>query len=799
MNYSELNLELNHNLIVIVDGNFLAHRAWNGLKIQLTAPDGTPTSMIVGVINTLLNVMRKYPAACKIVAFDAGGKNFRHELLPEYKATRKALDDSFKIQLQILQELLKFLGYNVLAENGIEADDFIASCTKLARKAGYEVLIVSSDKDLQQLLGQGVVIFNPDKYKSNTEIYDEEIFTANFKFAPSAFADYLAMVGDKVDNIPGIKNVGKVTAENLLSQFGSIEEIFAHLDELPKAIQNKLRATSLDEVLATREITRLRFDLLDKDFIAQALAFKANIPEAVKLAEKLGLSRLLRQINPDSKAQSAKIYSSVPKNFSKAAIHERNIYADFKSEISRGDYESCDVSDVWDLRTAYYMLHPDTSSKNFKELLAEIRKSPEPAKKLLEHAENLEAEILTHEKLHDVMRNIDLPLIPVLVEMERHGIRLDNEKFLTVQNELEIRVSEIEREILNASGQNININSPKQVSWLLFEKLGFEHAGKTKTGNSYSTDAAVLERLAKSDNPNRKIPAMLLEHREIAKMLTGFVIPLQKAAISDGIIHTTFEAALTGTGRLSSREPNLQNIPAFGIWAEKIKAGLIPVERENIFVAADYSQIELRILAYISQEERLLEAFAKNRDIHTETASWVFGVAPEFVTPELRRAAKMINFGLIYGMSSFGLADRLNISRSEASGIIEKYFQAVPGVKKFLNSMIYEAKKRGYSRTISGRIRPVNEIPARGNGLDRALINSPIQGTAADISRRAMIDFAKTGRGKLLLQVHDSLVCECKLEEAAEIAEIMSEIMRKSGDDLPLDVKVKTGTSLANV
>ena len=798
MNYSELELELNRNFLIF-DGNFLAHRAWNALKIQLTAPDGTPTSMIVGFMNTLLNIIRKYPATCKIVAFDAGGKNFRHELMPTYKATRKALDDSFRIQLAILHELLKFLGYNVLAKTGVEADDFIASCTKLAREAGYEVFLVASDKDLQQLLAQGVRILRPEK--SDVEVYDEETFMAKYNFAPSAFADYLAMVGDKVDNIPGIKNVGEITASKLLSQFGSIEEIFAHLDELPNAIQKKLRTTSLDEVLATREITRLRFDLLDKDFIAQALAFKANIPEAVKLAERLGLSRLLRQIAPDSQTQTPRIYSSAPQNFSKAAIHERNIYADFKSEISQSDSEAecVDTSDVWDLRTAFYMLHPDTSEKKFNELLSEIRNSPEPAKKLLEHAENLEAEILAHEKLHDVMRNIDLPLLPVLVEMERHGIRLDDEKFLAVQNELEIRVSEIDREILNASGQNININSPKQVSWLLFEKLGFEPESKTKTGNSYSTDASVLERLAKSENPNREIPAMLLEHREIAKMLTGFVIPLRKAALSDGIIHTRFEAALTGTGRLSSRNPNLQNIPAFGTWAEKIKAGLKPVERENIFVAADYSQIELRILAYMSQEERLLEAFAKNRDIHTETASWVFGVEPEFVTPELRRAAKMINFGLIYGMSSFGLAERLNISRSEASGIIDRYFRTVPGVKNFLNNMIYDAKKRGYSRTIFGRIRPVNEIPARGNGLDRALINSPIQGTAADISRRAMIDFAKVARGKLLLQVHDSLVCECELDEAAEIAEIMSEIMRKSGDNLPLDVKVKTGTSLANV
>ena len=328
--------------------------------------------------------------------------------------------------------------------------------------------------------------------------------------------------------------------------------------------------------------------------------------------------------------------------------------------------------------------------------------------------------------------------------------------------------------------------------------MGFTPQAKTKSKTSYSTDSSVLERLAKLNNG--RVPALILEYRELAKMLSSFVLPFQRSADQDGIIHTTFEPAVTGTGRLSSRDPNLQNIPAFGKWAERIKMGLVPVEEGNVFVGADYSQIELRVLAHLSGEERLLEAFRQNKDIHTQTASWVFGVEAEFVTPELRRTAKMINFGLLYGMTEFGLSDRLNISRQESKEIMAKYFSAVPGLQNFMESIIDEAKSRGYTRTLAGRIRPVDEIPAKAQALDRALINSPIQGTAADIARKAVINFARKYPGKLFLQVHDSLVCECREGEAEEISEGMREIMKASGGEIEhLEVETKSGKSLADV
>ena len=307
-----------------------------------------------------------------------------------------------------------------------------------------------------------------------------------------------------------------------------------------------------------------------------------------------------------------------------------------------------------------------------------------------------------------------------------------------------------------------------------------------------------MAELAKDENA--RAPRILLEYRELSKMLTGFVVPLMKAGGDNCIIRTTFEPAITGTGRLSSRDPNLQNIPAFGEWAAKIKEGLLPVQEGNIFVGADYSQIELRVFAYLSGEERLLEAFSKGRDIHAETASWVFGIIPDFVTPELRRTAKMINFGLLYGMTEFGLADRLGVPRAEAKDIMHKYFAALPGLKGFLEETIAGAKERGYTRTLAGRIRPVGEIPARGPALDRALINSPIQGTAADVARRAMIAVERAAPGKMFLQVHDSIVCECREDEADDVSEMLRDVMKSAGGEIDnLEVEIKRGKSLADV
>lgn len=736
-----------------------------------------------------------------IIAFDAGGKTFRHELLSTYKADRKSLDSDelrdLKTQLPILQDLLRLIGCNVIVRKGVEADDVAASFARLAQSEGHEVILLSSDKDLFQLLGSGIKMLRPVKHGiSGAEFYDVNSFVKEYGFRPESMADYLAIAGDKTDNLDGVPGIGEKGAKKLLAEYGTIENIFASLDKLPKAARSKLEAFGLEQTIWTRDnITRLKEDIFagDKEFLSQCINFKPDIKQAEELAARLGLSRVLKRLGSDIEVERPVQVSS------KFVLPDADtLTLDYKSDLKNNPDMFKSSGRIWDLKTAYYLLHPDRTAKDFPDIAHSIRTSEHPDKALCEFAGRLQAQIIEHEGLINVMNDIDLPLIPVLNKIEAHGVRINHSKFLLIQDNLESRILEIEASINQATGIRINFNSPQQVSWLLFERLGFTPEDKAGRRGFHSTDAAVLERLAKLQGS--VIPSQLLEHRELTKMLTSFVIPFQKAADLDGIIRTTFEPAMTGTGRLSSRDPNLQNIPAFGHWAEEIKSGLVPVNPENVFISADYSQIELRVLAYLSGEAKLIEAFADNRDIHTQTASWVFGVLPEFVTPELRRAAKMINFGLLYGMSSFGLAERLNISRPEAKEIMNKYFEAVPSVKSFINDIVHEAKSRGCTRTLAGRIRPVNEISARGQALDRAVINSPIQGTAADIARKAMINFMNTGRGELFLQVHDSLVCECSPSEANEISEILCSVMKESGgENLHLETAAKTGRTLANV
>ena len=789
---------INIKTFLVVDGHSLAHRAFHGVNVKLTSPAGTPTAMIVGFMNMLFRVQDEVQPVCTVIAFDASGQGgvraFRYNLQADYKGGRRPLPDDLRVQLPLLQDLLRCLGFRVIIREDVEADDVVASVARLAQKNGYEAVMLTSDKDLFQVLGEGVYMMRPVKNGiAGAETYDAAKFTEEFGFLPSSMADYLALIGDTSDNIKGIKGIGKLTAQKLLACYPTIEQIFDSLPELPKSTRTKLEAADREKVIWTRDrMIRLRDDLFDGDeaFLTECLNFPASLPQAENLAVNLGLSRILERIG-SLKRPMPRILSS-QRGF--VPPEAGTLIDDYKTALKLGT----DVpEDVWDLRTAYYLLHPDAVASSFPEILSYLKSTDNPAQTLAEIAGGLQAEIEAHAGLKDVMNKIDLPLIPVLCRMEEHGVRISPAHFDALRAELEEKILQLEAGLVRETGVRINMNSPQQVSWLLFEHLGFTPSAKTKAGAN-SVDAAVLTELAKPDNATA--PRILLKYRELSKMLTGFVVPLMNAGGSEGIIHTTFEPAITGTGRLSSRDPNLQNIPAFGEWAARIKAGLLPVQEGNVFVGADYSQIELRVFAHLSGEERLLDAFRKGRDIHSETASWVFGVIPHFVTPELRRTAKMINFGLLYGMTEFGLAERLGVPRAEAKDIMQKYFAALPGLKGFLEETVDGAKERGYTRTLAGRIRPVKEIPARGPALDRALINSPIQGTAADVARRAMIAVERAAPGKMFLQVHDSIVCECREDEAEDVSEMLRDVMKSAGGEIDnLEVEIKRGKSLADV
>ncbi|MDR1730517.1 MAG: DNA polymerase I [Synergistaceae bacterium] len=858
--------------ILIVDGHGLAFRAFYAVP-PLSAPDGTPTNAILGFMNMLTKVEDEVAPDRCVVVFDAPGPTFRHEIFPDYKAQRKPAPEEFRPQVPLLRELLTALGYPVIVREGVEADDVIASLAKKAAAEEKEAVVVSSDKDLLQILSPGIRMLRPIRGITTLKDCDEAAFIGEFGFEPVFMADYLALLGDAADNVPGVPGIGEKTALQLIREYRTLERLYDALTEeetdgpLKTGVRKKLEAGRAS-AFYSRDLIYLKTDLpLDPADLPDNPA-RGRREDALRLCERLGMTRFAEKLKhavtpveadaPEAKSDAPVPAGSVPVEFEdlldaeglaavlfhtgkyppeaesaevqiadehgryavrqgpelRAGFWERlrgkklyvNDYKELAACFGPETFQDCEI---WDLKTAHYLLHPDRPSHGLKDLYPDMEeKAGVPTGLLWCAARHLGLDLRRYEGLSELMRDVDLPLIPVLVEMERKGVSLSSPLFISLQQELEERVASIEEEIALRAGAEINLNSPKQVAWLLFEKLELPGGAKTKGKTALSTSASVLEGLAALELPHSDVPRLMLEHRELTKMLSGFVVPLQKAAAPcGGVVHTTFEAAFTGTGRLSSRDPNLQNLPAFGNWSRRLKEGLIPSAPDRIFVAADYSQVELRILAHLSGEERLRDAFRNGRDIHRETASWVFSTPPEDVTPELRRVAKMINFGLLYGMSAFGLAGRLGIARGEASSIISRYFAALPGVRNYLDESAAEAQKRGYTRTLFGRVRPIDEA-AEGlrdrNALRRVAINTPIQGTAADIARRAMIDFNRIfpadGDVRLFLQIHDSLICECPKSLADQVGETLCGVMKSAASlSIPLDVELKKGRSLADV
>lgn len=850
--------------LLLIDGHAMAYRSFYALP-PLSAPDGTPTNAVTGFFNMMLKIGREWDVGEIIVFFDAKGPTFRHESYEDYKKGRKPVPEDFKEQLPILQKMLQAFGSTVVIREGVEADDVIASTAIHYAPLGRQVLTLSSDKDLMQILSDGIRIVRPQKGISTFKVYDTGSFEEEYGFSPRYMPDYLALLGDKIDNVPGVPGVGKKTASDLISTYSTLEEIEKHSEELKGSLRKKIEE-NIEQAYTSRELIYLKKDIsLSDDEID---GNEPDVPLFSRMCRELGLVQILertcqfwgvdlqeveqdepvdsagkikdfKEVSPDVLQEKNELACYITDSDKDSAEKPKMIIMSSDGEFWQGDMIpgqlppqilSClrersiitenykqmksilgnnapEHSSVWDYTTAHYLLHPDTSphslsgQEGYKDL--DLQKM---AGALIDHKNSMHEE-LKENGMVDLMRDIELPLIPVLVEMEEYGIGLDTGKFEDLAGELKDRLWEIVSHIEEEAEASVNLNSPKQVAWLLFEHLGLPARRKTKTG--YSTNVQVLEELSSLPEPEGKVPSLILEHREISKMLSGFVVPILKSVnVETGSIHSRFEPATTGTGRLSSRDPNMQNLPAYGTWSRKLKEGFVPHSQGRCFVGADYSQVELRVLAHLSQESRLIQAFSDGRDIHTETATLVFNVEPQFVTSELRRFAKMVNFGLLYGMSSFGLAQRLGIGRQEASKIIEKYFKALPGVKDYMERTFQEAKERGYTKTLLGRIRPLREVTTvngRDSGaLRRVAINSPIQGTAADIARKAMVDFADHFRSdksvNLVMQVHDSLICECDQSASENVEKELCRIMEGVMDlAVPLKVESKSGFSLADV
>jgi len=846
--------------ILLVDGHALAFRAFYALP-ELNAPDGTPTNAILGFVNMLFKTIDECKPDMTAVVFDAPGKTFRHIAYPEYKMGRKPTPEEYKVQVPLLQELMESMGIRIVVKDGVEADDVIASAACSAARLGVDVIALTSDKDILQVLQPGVRIIRPIRGVSEFKDYDEKNFEAEWGFPPSAMPDYLAMLGDSVDNIPGVPGVGEKTAKKLLSQYVSLEDIYDHLKDLKPGLQKKFENTK-EQAFKSRELIRLKCDVpvTAEEFRQTDVQFE----KFEELCQHLGLSKIYQRVKEeqspslelqqeeliigdavegnldevlagDTLALFCQVEGSYPVGLSKARLvvrsqdgafwhgvvqstdvpqplkkwlrHGHVITSDYKMLQAFLKEDAPAPERVWDVQVAHYLLHPDAKAHSPLEWSgSEIFDPIEGAGLLWKTKNELGEQLARYEGLVDVMDKIDLPLVPVLWKMESWGVGLDTNSFEALERDLQERIGEIEERIADKGNERINLNSPKQVAWLLFEKLQLPPIKETKTG--YSTDVTVLEELVKMDLPESEVPKLLLEHRELSKIQSGFVHPLMSAVNPEtGFIHGTFESTSTGTGRLSSRDPNLQNLPAYGHWSNRLKEGLVPHANGNIYVGADYSQVELRVLAHLCDEKRLKTAFEAQRDIHTETASWVFNIESALVTPELRRFAKVINFGILYGMSSYGLASRLGIGQQEAGDIINRYFKAFPKVREYVEESYRTARKRGYTVTEFGRIRPLDEVsvnPRDRGALKRIAVNTPIQGTAADIARIAMVNFNRHFKDQekvhLVLQIHDSLVCECPAEERESIEKELAEVMESAVKlSVPLKVETKWGKSLAEV
>jgi DNA polymerase-1 len=851
--------------LYLIDGHNVLYRTFYGVP-RLSAPDGTPTNAILGVARILLKILKDDRPAAIAAAFDSREPTPRHDLYPEYKATRLSVPEDLAAQIPLVMEVIDALGITRVQVPGAEADDIIGTLSRMAEEKGMEVVIVSSDKDLYQLVSPAVRV--RDGLKERT-VGEAEV-RATFGVEPAQVADLLALSGDPSDNVPGVPGIGEKTAAELIREFGSLESLLAGTDRLKGSRREKIERNA--------EVARLCRTLMTIDRrvpLKETLEDLAPRPmqgaRVSSLFRKLGFRKLLEELGldeepalpPQGKAPAlprtwkraegaedifpeaaggglseAAIVSgregfaavsatgqgtfvfpaaSVPPVVSRLAGSGVGVYLfDGKSFFRNHGGLPQAAFPIFDLQVAGYLLEPDEGTPTLAKLFARHLPaavgaaggdSPEDraagdAELLLSLGTLLGAK-LSEAGLTQIFRDVDMPLLPVLYRMEEAGIRIDPEIFRRLSVELSEGTREIEEKVAGIAGTGFNINSPRQLSFLLFEKLGLPPVKKTKTG--FSTDVEVLEQLKSA----HEIPALVLEYRSLAKIKSTYVDVLPGMVDPrDGRIHTTLNQTQAATGRLSSSDPNLQNIPVRSELGARIRAGFV-AEPGWLFVGADYSQVELRLLAHLSGDAGLTSGFMRGEDIHTATACGVFGVQPAEVTPELRRRAKVINFGILYGMSPFGLSRELGIGGGEAKRYIDQYFSRYPGVGGYLEQVKEQARKDGYVRTILGRRRYLRDINSRNKVLreaaERMAINAPIQGSAADIIKIAMIridrEFRERRMGaRLVLQVHDELIAEAPGPEADETERIVRDAMVGAASlSVPLTVSLGRGKNWGEI
>lgn len=905
----------------VIDGNSLMHRAFHAVPPTMNAPDGRPTNAIFGFLNMFLKMIDAFNPDGVVVAFDKGKPRVRMEMLPQYKAQRPPMDPDLHAQFPMIKELLTALNVPILQSEGWEGDDILGTMARLGEEAGCDMLLVTGDRDMYQLVTEHVNVVSTRKGLSDVAIMTpESVDDLYHGITPALVPDFYGLKGDTSDNIPGVPGIGPKKASALIAQYGSLDEVIAHADEVKGKMGENLRA-HIDDALLSRKVATIRTDApVELDF--EATSFPAFSAEEVSAAlGTLGITamqnRFLALIGGEGGAAAASSVFEIPAmvraaagdadalgavaaevsraidagewvaavvdddkeegalfgltrtlwlatskglfaleegdggttavvdgfNFAhgviagvlarlfvegrvaspdmKALLHELSPID--SSELELMDPLATDSTRIFDTVVAAYLLDSDRSEFDEAYLADTYLQMALPAARGAEGAgEDAPApaartaaltlalvaplrECMARENAANVFDGIEMPLVPVLAKMERAGMLVDPDRLHSLSEGLATQITEVERSIRDLAGdETFNIGSPMQLSHVLFDVMGLPTKGLKKTKRGYySTNAKVLSDLAR----DHEIVRLILDWREKSKIKSTYLDTLGPLRRGDGRVHTTYNQTITATGRLSSSDPNLQNIPTRSELGRTVKTAFSAGEG-SVFLAVDYSQIELRLLAHLSGDEHLVRAFNEGEDFHAETAARVFGVPVSEVTPDLRSRAKAVNFGIVYGQQAYGLSQSLHISMAEARDMIDRYYEAYPGVRTFLDNVVARAKQTGYAETMYGRRRHIPELKAKNPQLrgfgERTAMNHPMQGTAADIIKIAMARVSRRLEEEgfaahMILQVHDELDFECPVDEAERLTTMVRDVMEHVVDlRVPLIAEASTGVTWAD-
>lgn len=905
----------------VIDGNSLMHRAFHAVPPTMNAPDGRPTNAIFGFLNMFLKMIDAFNPDGVVVAFDKGKPRVRMEMLPQYKAQRPPMDPDLHAQFPMIKELLAALNVPILQSEGWEGDDILGTMARLGEQAGCDMLLVTGDRDMYQLVTEHVNVVSTRKGLSDVAIMTpESVDDLYHGITPALVPDFYGLKGDTSDNIPGVPGIGPKKASALIAQYGSLDEVIAHADEVKGKMGENLRA-HIDDALLSRKVATIRTDApVELDF--EATSFPAFSADEVSAAlGTLGITamqnRFLSLIGGEGGAAAASSVFEMPAMV-RAAAGDADALGAVAAEVSRaidaGEWvaavvdddkeegalfgltrtlwlatskglfaleegDSCaaaevegfnfvhgviagvlarlfmegrvaspdmkvllhelspidssepelmdplaaDSTRIFDTVVAAYLLDSDRSEFDEAYLADTYLQMALPAARGAEGAgEDAPApaartaaltlalvvplrDRMTRENAVNVFDGIEMPLVPVLAKMERAGMLVDPDRLHSLSEGLATQIAEVERSIRDLAGdETFNIGSPMQLSHVLFDVMGLPTKGLKKTKRGYySTNAKVLSDLAR----DHEIVRLILDWREKSKIKSTYLDTLGPLRRGDGRVHTTYNQTITATGRLSSSDPNLQNIPTRSELGRTVKTAFSAGEG-SVFLAVDYSQIELRLLAHLSGDEHLVRAFNEGEDFHAETAARVFGVPVSEVTPDLRSRAKAVNFGIVYGQQAYGLSQSLHISMAEARDMIDRYYEAYPGVRTFLDNVVARAKQTGYAETMYGRRRHIPELKAKNPQLrgfgERTAMNHPMQGTAADIIKIAMARVSRRLEEEgfaahMILQVHDELDFECPVDEVERLTAMVRDVMEHVVDlRVPLIAEASTGITWAD-